>query len=205
VVYVLVQIRKLLERCKASGEEVKPIWFFCNWAVHFELNYGTGWANELLTFADRIAKLQISWEALNPAEHAFMTETFSLDVVRQKLIGFLGNQGVRAIVFGHVPGWYWFIRKFSEVVSDCPVTLKGGNYIDEVTLEIVQGNASGTRLDMEWTFRRKDHPDLVKWVMPTFFENEEFNFGRNGAKLAEKFNEELQKAGLFSPWMSRTH
>jgi len=205
VVYVLVEIRKLLDRCEVPRSELKPIWFFCDWVVHIKLDRKKGWANELLTFVDRVIKQQVSWEALDPADRAFMIETFSLDAVRQKLIGFLADQGVRAIVFGHVPGWYWFIRKFGEVVSDCPLSLKGGNYVDEVTLEIVQGNASGTRLDMEWTFRRNDHPDPFKWVMPTFFENQEFGFGPYGAKLAEKFNEELQKAGLFSPWIPRTH
>jgi hypothetical protein len=99
-----------------------------------------------------------------------------------------------------VPGWYWFVRKFADVVSDCPLKLKGGDFIEEVTLEIVAGNASGARLDMEWTFKRKDNPLPFQWIMPTFFENESYNFGRNGAKLAAQFDEALRREGLMSPW-----
>jgi hypothetical protein len=36
--------------------------------------------------------------------------------------------------------------------------------------------------------------------MPTFFEKKGYNFGRNGARLAAEFDEELRKAGLVSPW-----
>jgi hypothetical protein len=120
-----------------------------------------GWANELLTFTDRVLKQQIPFDDLDPADQNFMSDTFSLEAVRRSLSRWLVDQGVRPIVFGYVPGWYWFVRTFGEVVSDCPLKLKGGDYVEEVTLQIVQGNASGARLDMEWTFRRKDHADIL--------------------------------------------
>jgi hypothetical protein len=200
VVYVLVEIRKLLARCNVSRDDLKPIWFFCDWVVHIELDRKKGWANELLTFTDRILRRQISWNDLDPIDKDFMSNTFSLEAVRRSLSRWLADQGVRTIVFGYLPGWYWFVRKFGEVVSDCPLKLKGGDYIEEVTLQIVPGNASGTRLDMEWTFRRRDSPDPFKWIIPTFFEKESYNFGRNGARLAAEFDAELRKAGLVSPW-----
>lgn len=37
VVYALVETRKLLERCKVRRRDLKPIWFFCDWVAHVEL------------------------------------------------------------------------------------------------------------------------------------------------------------------------
>ena len=53
-VHFLVQTRKLLDLRNYPKDQWKPVRFICDWIVHTELDRRTGWANDLLTFADGI-------------------------------------------------------------------------------------------------------------------------------------------------------
>jgi hypothetical protein len=202
VVYALVEVRKLMDRRKVPREQLKPVRFFCDWIVHIELDHKKGWQTDIMKFADSVIERGLSWDRLPQQEKEFMIESFSLDSVRQQLIRWLSEQGVSALALGFTSGWYWFIRKYAEVVGDCPLTLRGGQYVKEVTFQIVPGNASATRLDMKWTFTRHDSSAPFKWIMPMHFEKDSFNFGRNGATRIEQFDEQLKELGFPMPWHS---
>jgi len=200
VVYTLVEVRKLLDQCGIKRDNLKPIWFICDWAVHIELDRRKGWATDLLEFVERIAKDRVSWNMLTEQDKTYIVEHFSLESIRTSLIRWLAEQGVRPTALGQPAGWYWFLRKFACVVADCPLKLKGGNLIEEVTFQIVEGNLSGTRLDLEWTFKRKDTPLPFRWALPTVFAKADFFFGRNGGRLSETFERQLREAGFKPPW-----
>jgi len=142
----------------------------------------------------------LSWDSLPSDDQTFFQETFGLHSIRDALMKFLSSQYVKAICFGHPLGWHSFLTVFSRVVADCPLRLKGANYIDNVTLEIVPGNAVGTRLDLEWTFTRKDVPNPFRWISPSYFEIPSFHLGRSGRVVDEHFEFLLREAGLMKPW-----
>ena len=96
------------------------------------------------------------------------------------------------ITLGHPIGWYSFMMQFSSAVSGSSLRLKGGQYIDEVTVEISKGNASGTRLDLEWTFTKIDHSMPFQWILPTLIDLDEGHFGRAGKASDERFFGALQ-------------
>jgi hypothetical protein len=199
VVYTLVEIRKLMDRNNLDRDDHKPIWFFCDWVAHISLDRKKGWQTKLLNFADSVVERNVSWDDLTDTEKEFMTDTFSLESVRQHLISWLKDQRVLPLTLAYPNGWYWFVRKYADVVSDSPLVLKGGKVVKEVTLKIVEGNAGGTRLDLEWTFVRQGSSKF-QWCMPMMFRKEEFSFGRNGARYEKEFDDELKALGFAMPW-----
>jgi hypothetical protein len=149
-------------------------------------------------------KDELSYDALTQEDKDFMANTFSLDAIRFELTRWLHSQGIFTLALGHPQGWSWFLRRFASVVSDCPLKLTGGKFVKEVTLEIVSGNASETRLDFEWKFTRMDDTSFV-WSVPTYFVKEPYAFGRDGRRsqeLADAFEAKLRNQGLMVPWES---
>lgn len=200
VVYTLVQVRKLLDRCGIKSDNLKPIRFVCDWAVHIELDRKKGFATDLLEFVERRVKNGFSWDTLPQEDKTYIVEHFSLESIRTSMIRWLAEEGVCPTALGEIAGWYWFLRKFACVVADCPLKLKGGDLIEEVRFDIVEGNLSGTRLDLEWTFKRKDSPLPFRWATPTYFAKPDSFFGRNGEKLSAIFETQLREAGFKPPW-----
>lgn len=200
VVHALVGVRKLMEMREVSRDELKPVWFFCDWVVHGKLDRSRGWQNELLSRIDSIVERGISPIDLPDSDRRFLAERFSLDAVRTTLIRWLAEHGVHPLALAYTNGWYWFVRKYADAVADCPLKLRGGRLIKEITLKIVLGNAVGSRLDYEWSLIRRDSPQPVIWVMPTYFQQEGYGFGRNGPAVAARFDEELASLGFSMPW-----
>src|SRR5882724_6380018 len=81
-VYVLVQIRKLLDLRGYLKDQWRPVRFLCDWVVHTELDRKTGWANDLLTFVDRIIADNKSWDALSAPDQEYIQENFGFHSIR---------------------------------------------------------------------------------------------------------------------------
>ncbi len=198
--YTLIEVRKLLDRQGVDRGDLQRIWFFCDWVAHISLDRKKGWQAELLNFADSMIERKLEFQQLPREEQTFMFNTYSLFAVRDELIDWLRQQGIEPAAIAYLSGWYWFIRKYADVTSDCPLVLKGGKHLKQVTLEIVQGNGSGTRLDMEWTFVKYNDPTPFQIIVPTLFEDDGFYFGARGIQREDAFNAEIKSLGFTIPW-----
>jgi len=125
-VYLLVQIRKLIEH--NNNKKFNTIKMFCDWALHIELNRNKQ-IIELLKEFDKSFKIEshdgypnkydyLSLKKFKEAMEDFLTE-FSLpkDILKRE-------------------DWSTFIRLYTNVVSDCPVTYKDYEfkYIKEISI-----------------------------------------------------------------------
>lgn len=174
VVYILAQIRKLIELGSFAKGEGRPVRFACDWALHTNLDRSE-WVKELLAHVDAAVGSGQSWNSLTTEEQRFFQENFTLEATRVSLMNFLRDQMVRARVFGDVYQWKAFMKYFSGVVTDCPLILRGGERVKQVQLRIAE--AGEMMLNLEWTFLRTDGK-IFQWIAPAQFEKPDGTFGR---------------------------
>ncbi|MBI4459178.1 MAG: hypothetical protein HY648_03840 [Acidobacteria bacterium] len=130
VVYILVEIRKLLE---LTGNEQKYFWlkFFADWACHTKMDRKT--AKELLDRLDseldviKGGTLKVGVKR-PPTLHTFIIE----------FNAFLKDVGIYAGLDYNRLIWPVFLKYYARVVRDCPVLPQAKNHnlkhIDEVLL-----------------------------------------------------------------------
>lgn len=152
-VYILVEIRKLLERdaaeinklikrreiCKLDG-----LRFFCNWALHAEMTDGP--VRNDLSFLGHVVKLLRAGHAPNQKEIARAQRLLSFGDARPEFLALVRYMKLnRAVPHVFSPSWWAaFLRQYIKVIQDCPMALEtpgpGGMKKASVTgHEIVSG------------------------------------------------------------------
>lgn len=136
VVYILVQIRKLMELCE-DAEHLDALNFFCDWAVHPRLERKR--ARSIVRQFDRFqnymngAKGEITF--LNE-----FTATLRLATFRKELKGYLESHDLPSDIPANDPSWFTFLRYYTRVIEDCPLCIsepkKKLQYVDEVVLTV---------------------------------------------------------------------
>lgn len=134
VVYILVEIRKLLdgENAKANCPHLRML---CDWAVHIELDRNIVEEHLLLleSVADHLRVNQMTKEDLERT-----SKVFDLVGARLEFLNFLRRTGLsRSLpdVFGAL-WWATFLRHYVRIVVDCPLVLK---------VERMKGSKQNTR------------------------------------------------------------
>ena len=116
VVYLMVEVRKLMDRRDASGE-YPVLKLFCDWAVH--INIGWNRAAEPLMREFDVAVESV--KAGNGMPFAFL-EFLSLSHFREEFSRFLRANRLPCRVVEDGGEWDRFLDLYSAVVSDCPIT-----------------------------------------------------------------------------------
>jgi hypothetical protein len=123
VVYLLVEIRKLLEPDKKVRPRRYPsLWMHCDWAVHTELDRGQ--ASALVAEIDEyVDKLGLgSGGGLPDAQARKFSDVLNLRRFRDELRQFLRSRSLPSGVCDNDDSWASFLRGYVGVIADCPLT-----------------------------------------------------------------------------------
>lgn len=127
VVYLLVEIRKLMDRKRVPFHTLR---LCCNWAVHVELS-GLA-ARRIVEHVDalypRLVNAQLTDQDKTSLRAFFLMSTF-----RDELENFLVGEGLRRFRNAE---WNRFLACFLRVIEDCPLTCNapGLTHVDKVVL-----------------------------------------------------------------------
>ena len=168
VVYILVELRKLMQLNGDTGEKSRyyALEFYCDWAVHPTLDRPG---------AQRIVKRFDKYQALVEemtnasdgqkitADMSFLGElgnTLRLSKFREQLGGYLNLHGLDSTIAGDDGKWANFLRYYSGVIEDCPLKCSdpGLKFTDEVVVKVIDVKPPGTAewvLVIEWSWTSK--------------------------------------------------
>jgi hypothetical protein len=118
VVYLLVEIRKLMDRDKRAASGFATLRLYCNWVAHIELDRGQ--AGEIVRMADALYQKLLEGK-LDPKEKAEFRQLFMLTTFRAELARFLETYGLRPLADGK---WNVFLGYFLKVIEDCPLVCR---------------------------------------------------------------------------------
>jgi enamine deaminase RidA (YjgF/YER057c/UK114 family) len=111
VVYILVEIRKLLER--APNRKYDTLRLCCDWALHVDL-----WRNkQIVEILERFDK---ALENGNGLTDGLISDYVSLSRFHDELADFVVENELPTQVLGFSP-WQRFLALYADVVSDCPI------------------------------------------------------------------------------------
>jgi hypothetical protein len=159
VVYILVEIRKLLEqqKCLNAFESLK---LCCDWAVHPWLDRQS--AQVILglfdAYEDEHRRSGITVKEFNEQLNEFLSHKRFQD----QLISSLGQFGIAVDAFADDHFWSTFIFHYTLVIQDSPLKAREGNtaFVSQVSAEawpahIAESIYPGKSV-VEWTWSMKD-------------------------------------------------
>jgi hypothetical protein len=159
VVYILVELRKLLEAKGALGN-YKALNLCCDWTVHPKLDRKP---------AQEITKLFDEYEARYRREAVGVSQADMPELVdfcgharfRAELIEACESNGISSSAPKNDDWWRSFLTQFSEIIRDCPLEAKadGTTYVNRVTASAMAPEYIGIhsrQFAICWTWYRKD-------------------------------------------------
>lgn len=123
VVYILVEIRKLVELV-GSKAKYDALWFHASWAVHPRMNQGV--AARLLKYFDEaypLLKNEELYELPSDLRRA-ITDAISLRHFQRQLKDFLVEYDLNTSIVDSQ--WTSFLRLYASVIKDCPLVVSSG-------------------------------------------------------------------------------
>jgi len=119
-VYIMVEIRKLIEKEKQVGDKWKNLKYWCDWIVHTHLDQ---------KFAKETLMAMESYIIKNPANkfhHSDFNHAFvSLEGLRWEFYEFLKSNDLPMEIV-NIPPWEDFSKFLVESLRDCPLEKKSG-------------------------------------------------------------------------------
>lgn len=137
VVYIMVEIRKLLDRTKSKYPLLR---FYCNWALHIEINKISG-AREIL---EKMAEKRYSLEGMHFIDFSHLYK---------ELESFLSTNGLTAEFMGDYRKWFNFKKLLVEVLIDCPIKIQ-----PEPIEEFVFKKPKNNNKDVDWEIKFPNDP-----------------------------------------------
>ena len=156
-VYLLVEIRKLLDRDRSSAKRYKSLRLFGNWVVHVRLDNDQ--AQEIVRRADAFYVKLVNG-TLSHEEITDFARILEFNKFRDELSQFLQTKRLRP--FSDVE-WNRFLACFLQVIEDCPLYCESQDAsvseVDEVVL-VREGerSADGTPPAITWALCWKGRP-----------------------------------------------
>jgi hypothetical protein len=162
VVYILVQVRKLLE-LNADQQRFPALKFYCDWATHAEMEREGAKRivrrlNEWQRLSEEAVKARDAGIERNP-EKSFLAEMYELTGLgnfKAQLADFLNVRDIDAAIVTDSTKWATFIRYYCSTVSACPLKCRerGLQHVDEVILTLL--NLEPSQMG-DWTL-------VVRWT-----------------------------------------
>jgi hypothetical protein len=152
VVYILVEIRKLLELTR-SKVKYDALWFHASWAVHPKMSWGL--AAKLLKYFDEaypLLKDKELYELPPDLEHA-VTDAIALHHFREQLKDFLVQHNLNTSIADQQ--WTAFLRLYASVIEDCPLIVSSGNLknLSHVVVSVEDASAPAPGLEKYQFYR----------------------------------------------------
>jgi hypothetical protein len=162
VVYVLVEVRKLMEITDQSAK-YPVLSFYCDWALHSRMDRSG--ALRILQYFDTYCDKCIR----DPIEGAELsTEIDGIiggEHFREELAAFLKSVHISAIL--ELPQWFVFLELYSRVIIDTPLTIrrqrKGTKVNAPVTIThlksiVVKARKDETMAYLDWQLYYQTYP-----------------------------------------------
>jgi hypothetical protein len=147
VVYLLVEIRKLMDRDKFLDPVIRS---FTNWVVHVELGQEHEGTTDLLKEFDEVVRLRKEENrgSLFPPHCSF--ENF-----RRNLGCLFDTYALPSKLIENERSWMTFARLYSLVVSDCPIKFTASKeplkHVREIVLKKPDAVKEGPHIEfLEW-------------------------------------------------------
>jgi hypothetical protein len=99
VVYLLVEIRKLIEHADLNEDQFVTLRFFCNWAVHTKLTRGEG--AKIVALLNDLFEARLQGRLMGDEQRQKLSDVFSFETFRRELLDFLRSQGLVALGDGN--------------------------------------------------------------------------------------------------------
>ncbi len=127
VVYLLVEIRKLMDR---KGLQYDTLRLCCNWVVHVELSRDV--AQRVVKLVDALYPRLVNGQ-LTEGDKKALRAFFLMSRFRDELETLLVREGLRRFADDE---WNGFLACFLNVIEDCPLTCRapGLANVDKVVL-----------------------------------------------------------------------
>ena len=151
-VYLLTEVRKLIERDKAKGA-YRNLKFHCDWVLHAKLT-GPG-AQDILRQFDAAHPLlrdqNLELRDLPPVLRREIDRISKMESFREELDQLLADYGLPPVK----RGWTRFLHLYAKVVEDIPLEVTGNN-AQHISKVVVHFAKAKKRLNGETIYR-------VKW------------------------------------------
>ena len=162
VVYILVELRKLLEK-KGMLKDVRyrVLRLCCDWTVHPKLDRDS--AQEITELFDRYeAKYRHEAVGVSQADIPELVDFCEHTRFRAQFVDACELMGIPAHASTDDEWWRSFLTQFSEVIKDCPLEAKPGStaYVTRVTASAVDPRSIGIvnrQFAICWQWERKDN------------------------------------------------
>jgi hypothetical protein len=149
VVYILVQIRKLIDSADLANK-FEALKLHCDWVVHTKLDRRP--AKELL---EKLNARYVELATKSGPEQAIqkLGEHLGLEAFQTQFLGFLSLCGIDGSSLDD-NWWYGFLYNYCRVIQDCPLEseFQAGWHFDRVILIGPDFTVSGERLYIQWEF-----------------------------------------------------
>jgi hypothetical protein len=182
VVYLMVEIRKLIEHSRLPDNQFLTLRFFCNWAVHTKLTRGEG--AEIVGLMNKCFEGRLNGQYMPEEEHERLHGIFSFEAFRNELLEFLRGQGLTLSAMELPPQLINFIKLYSSVVADCPIIYTKKDlrlrWMDRAVISTYQVDHdlipqirqespfAECPFGLRWTILR-DEREVMKWEIPIIF------------------------------------
>ena len=137
VVYLLVGIRKLIERADHGadqGTQYPTLNFYCDWVLHSELDRSG--AKAILLEFDKAQPLWKSEEKLPRELEDKINHICGMKFFTEELTRFLKNYGLPPIA-QNVDGWSRFFHLYAQVIQDIPLRVKAPAAAENISKLVV--------------------------------------------------------------------
>lgn len=153
VVYILVEIRKLMER-NNDTEKYFALNFYCDWAMHTKLDRlgATRIVERFNKYQELIELTQSTPNATVPQSDLQLLpqleETLRLQKFRQQFAEYLKGNDLPDDIARDDGAWTNFLSYYFHVIEDCPLVCKAPlDHVREVAVSVIE-TRSGTAAQM---------------------------------------------------------
>ena len=176
VVYVMCQVRKLLEHILASQRPF-ALNMYCHWALHVDLHGKDTIATFLEQIDTYVDGILAGAEDL-PASYKMVLDLVVLDTFRSQLRDFLLASGIRTDLTNDDALWSEFVKHYARVIEDGSLSFrsenKGLKHLKQVTFvkgKDAVGEHAQIPFDMTWSLALLDGRNLDIYLTAQSAEN----------------------------------
>lgn len=124
VVYILTEIRKLLEHL-GNPSEFYALDFYCSFALHVKMTRSG--ARRILERFDKAYPILVKDEQLPAMLMAEIDRTIALRTFERQLEGLLKENELPLRLFTEPDAWPKFVKLYASVIHDCELVLEGSD------------------------------------------------------------------------------
>jgi hypothetical protein len=118
-VYLLAEIRKVLDHEPSLEDELPTLRFYCNWALHTKLE-----GRAAQRFIAEVSPALMLGET-NAKEYQSLEQLLTLQSFREELAAFLRRHSIDSSLCDNGDNWEILLRSYSRVVQDSELVVTG--------------------------------------------------------------------------------